>query len=500
MTGHSPSGRSDLLRLPGVRRQVARLADDLAAGRSCLWMLPDAFVPEGHADALHGTVLDRSPERYDLPPPGPALPAPRQPEASKRDADGPGAPHADVPLLDEFDDGFDIGWHPARTAVPTLPPNPGTQGLLPRLATELGLTDGQVMDHLTDRRRSWRPVIGVRAWLETIPEGGTAGQDIARVLRLMSAAVKESGTPPPDRPRFLVTARVRDLPTLLPDELELDLDAIAVHWWWGTVGRLDTATFVASAVRPGGTVTVQEAVLTRRVLAAVREEVIGEVCGPDLSLAQRLHEHWDGSDHTLDTAVRHSVEGQKREDHKDLLLTRPRAAVTHKPALQLRHAWAAGLVQAWEGRLRLHPALWLSDGGAGRADRLTALVGQAQSRVLAPWTEEARSALAVLALDHALKPVAELVTLYVDDKQRLADHRQRPERTFARIEAGPLYRACLARAVALGPDDLRLLKMLTTTRNILAHRGVLHDSTLRRLCEELAAADQRWSEQERAPG
>ncbi|MET7274182.1 hypothetical protein ABZS59_23755 [Streptomyces flaveolus] len=482
--------------LPGVRGQIERMEADLAAGRSCVWLMPDKFVSEGIAEELHRLVLSRWPEHVHLPEPS-ATAEPERPDAG---APWPGAVASDVPVLDDLDDGFDIGWDssPARSAaVPA--PSGGPSELMTRLAKELSTVPEGVVDQLTAPHAHWHPVIGIRAWTEPDPRqasgGRTAerGHDIARLVRALGAGVKESGLAPDRRPRVLVTGRLQDFPSWFPDELELELGNTSVHWWWGTVGRLDSATLLAGLGEDGGVRSsgVGGAVLRARVLRAVREEVVAELCGPDISLAVRLFACWDGSDRTLDDALRSCLPVRHDEALSDIPSVHSGAGVHHKPPSALRQAWARGILQTWEGRARLHPVVWHTDGGAGRPDRLSVLISQAQARVLMPWVEETRRRLAELALSHAKRPALELVELYV--RRKLPDHGTRPERTFVCAEAGDLQRACLQGHIGLPIEERLLLSTLVKVRNVLSHRGVLRDTELDDLCDKLAAADLRWA-------
>ncbi|WP_282086487.1 hypothetical protein [Streptomyces tendae] len=486
-----------LARLPGVRGQIERMEADLAAGRNCVWLMPDEFVADGIAEELHRTVLSRWPEHVHLPEPATTAEThPLVPETG-----WPGAVAGDVPVLDDFEDGFDIGWDgsPAPSATFSAPSG-GPSELMTRLAKELSTVPEAVVDQLTAPDGHWHPVIGVRAWTEPDPRqapGGRVterGHGIARLIRALGAAIKESGLAPDRRPRVLVTGRLRDFPSWFPDELELELGTTGVHWWWGTIGRLDSATLLAGLGEERGgprSTGAGGAVLRARVLRAVREEVVSELCGPDISLAVRLFACWDGSDRTLDDSLRACLSVQRKEPPSDLPTVSSGAGIQHKPPSTLRKAWARGVLQTWEGRARLHPVVWHTDGGAGRPDRLSVLVSQAQARVLMPWVEETRRRLAEMALSHAKRPPRELVELYV--RRKLPDHATRPERTFVSAEAGDLQRACLQGHIGLPQEERLLLSSLVKVRNVLSHRGVLRDTELADLCDKLAAADLRWT-------
>lgn len=494
-----------LLGLPGVRRQLAAIEADLTAGLHCLWLLPDALVGTGEAEELYRAALHTSPDRLDVSPPAVlAVPAPRSPGALEDHSPTAADEEVfqedevwhDLPALD-FDTGFDIGWAdaaPVRTRIRTR--KHAVPELFERLAEQLDVAPGEVIERLTDRTRRWRPVIGLRAWCEPDDPGGTAlggtggghrGSGVERLLRALTSAVKEAGLPPEERPRLLVVARLDDLPEALVDELDRDIATTAVHWWWGTLGRLDTAVVVAAAggrARGGG--------LEQRILDDVREETVTELSAFDLSLARRLAAAWDGTTGHLAQALRSCLDNTLIADAASCPDGPIDAGTRRRPSSVLRRAWARGLVQAWEGRLRRHPAGWYTQGRPGvLPPELNVLVGQAQQRVLAPWIEETRAHLARLAVRYTSQPLHALVTAY--SARPPADVRDRAESAFLQLEVGSLLAAHHDGGITFPEEEVGLLKVLAKVRNILAHRGALHDRTLRTLCDELTLAHRRWA-------
>ncbi|QES05397.1 hypothetical protein DEJ44_07055 [Streptomyces venezuelae] len=430
----------------------------------------------------------------------------------------------DLPYLDLSDDGFDLdlGWS-LDARAPRVPaprteqagPRHDPHGLLARLAKELSVDADEAVATLVDPGRGRRPVVGVRAWTEPDDhDGGTSpgpgpgtgpgtgtrarGAAVERLFRLLAAAVKDAGLPPGERPRLLVVARLRDLPEPLPDELRHGLGDTAVHWWWGALGRLDTATAVAPILDHGPDTSGRDRdPLAERIRRAVRSETVVEICGPDLELARLLALEWDGAQHTLGAAVGRCLAAAPAPVPSACPPLR-RIGALLRPGAELRQAWAAGAVVSWEGRLRAHVGVWHpaapADGPQPAPDgdvraRLTALVSQAQQRVLAPWIEEARQRLAVRALGHLNRPVATLVADYADRPPAYLGGD--PERAFLELQVGELLRAHVSGALALPPRDAALLRLLVTTRNVLAHRSVLYDRTLDELCGELSQADLR---------
>lgn len=494
-----------LVDLPGVRSQIEDIAAQLAAGLNCLWLLPDQLVDTGQAEELYRAALVSMPDRLDVvPPTALTVPAPRNPGpdgAADRPAGSDGVPWEEeaewggLPDLD-FDDGFDIGWSEARPMRATRPAvgEQTVPEVFERLGKELAVDPGEVVARLTDPTQRWQPVIGLRAWAEpddprqTAPGAsrGSRGGAVQRLFHSLSAAVKEAGLPPQSRPRLLVVSRLRDIPETLTDELDRDIATTAVCWWWGTIGRLDTATVVASARAHG-----PEGHVGQRVRGAIREEVVTEIAGFDLVLAQRLAVAWDGRTSRLDAALRSCLDTEqivRAGSCPDAMLN---AGTRRRPGSRLRPAWSGGVMQSWEGRLRRHPAVWYADRGTGIPPELDSLVGQAQQRVVFPWIEDTREQLVRIAARHATRPLHVLVEAY--GRRPPADYRAWPETAFAQLEVGALLSACHEGGLALPGEELRLLKELVKARNILAHRGALRDATLDALCEELALAQRRWS-------
>ncbi|MER5307829.1 hypothetical protein ABT034_08580 [Streptomyces sp. NPDC002773] len=449
-------------------------------------------------------------------------------------------------------------------------PRHDPHGLLARLGKELSVDADEAIATLVAPERTRRPVVGIRAWAENADDagagtgsgGGTGtgpgpgtgvgtgtgarggagrgtgtasgpgtgaragggsgagagtgpgpatgtgppGVAVERLFRSLAAAVRAAGLPPGERPRLLVIARLRDLPESLPDELRHGLGDTAVHWWWGALGRLDTATAIAPILDHGPDTSGRDRdPLRERIRRAVRTETVVEICGPDLELARLLAVEWDGSQHTLAAALGHCLARTHVPAPADCPPLR-RIGALLRPGAELRQAWATGAVVSWEGRLRAHVAVWhpvapaaqappaqaahaAAPGDADVRARLNALVSQAQQRVLAPWIEEARQRLAVRALGHLNRPVAALVAEYADRPP--AHLGAAPERAFLELQVGELLRAHVSGALALPPADARLLRLLVTARNVLAHRSVLYDRTLDELCAELSQADLR---------
>ncbi|WP_173265493.1 hypothetical protein [Streptomyces pacificus] len=385
----------------------------------------------------------------------------------------------------DFDDGLpDLPGTASAAGPEPRPPAPPTPaealaGLLERLAKEVCFGDGadpagtdpagDVLARLAGRgtgTAETRPVV-VRAWREPVPSAAT------HLLRRLAATAKEAGLPPGRRPRALVIASTEDLPRGLPDQLPRE--DIAVHWWWGATGRLDTATVVALS-RP------QPASPTERshLHEAVAQATITEVCGPFLDIAAALASRWDDGrpenmasalhDVIADLPGRAAIPPQRAEG------TRPPGP---RPDERLRAAWNAGTVDSWDGRLRRHPGYDLYHEHA-----VAARVWLAQNHVLLPLLDDARERFTATVRLRARIPLGRLAQDY---GPRLEPGRtpEAADSAIATMELGAMWSAHCDGAVALSPAERRGLRVLREARNLLAHRVPLDGDRLRRLVEEL---------------
>ncbi|GAA1083277.1 hypothetical protein [Kitasatospora arboriphila] len=453
---------ADLLRLPGPRRHLARVAADLASGLGCLWLLPGHEVERGRADLYLDRLLADLDDVVEVPGPGGGRAA---------RADGP-AERADEELwpgVDAFGDvGFDYddglgGW--TAPAAPAPAPPLGTPSLTERLAGQLGLV-GDPVEELVDGADLRAPVVIVRAWREDDPVA------LSRLMRRLQAAVKNAGLPPARRPRLLVAARPEDLAPDAPEALDPGL--CAVHWWWSVWGRLDTATLVAEAEADGRSAHGRHTA-GKRILAAVRHETVVEVCGPDLPLAARLTGRWNGRTDDLVPAL---TACRPAAGAAPPPAANAAAAYAPSPEPSLRPAWQAGLLDSWEGQVRCSPVEWLA--GADGRDRLDKLVWQAQNRVLLPLIDDARARLVALLPQAAARGARHLAATYVD-----RDGGRGGPADLASMELGDIWTAVRRRDVRFGTAQYNRLSTLRTSRNKLAHRRPLTDRELGDLVDAL---------------
>jgi hypothetical protein len=470
----------EVVQLPGARRHCARIAADLEAGLTCLWLLPDAEVQARRADLAVDAVLHRFDDVVDVPGPRAQAGPDAAPVASPtRAVTGWSVPHMD----DEFDldDGFGddehfgaaVG-HQVSPRTPTAAASSTGQdaGVADRLARSLGLVEDLVAEVVAaaDGRT---PVLVVRAWTEDDPS------EVSRLLRRFQAAVKESGLKPEYRPRLLVAARLRDLEADMVGSLD---QAVArQHWWWGVWSHLDTATVVADAVPQASTGHLHERMTAvKYVRRALRCETVVQVAGPDLALAVDLARAWNGDVKDLASALSECRDSDS-EPTTGQGSWAAGAAYAPAPEAALRAAWAAGSTDSWEGRVRGSLRAWRS--AVDSTEPLDKLVWQAQNRVLLPLMDDARLGFVELLPHVAVRGVDHLVRTYIRQSLRSGNG---TSADLQSMEFGEIYDAAVHRDVKLTSHQFHKLGCLRSARNKLAHRTALDDVQLQDVLESLS--------------
>lgn len=480
-----------LTSLPGVRRWLRRVRDDLRAGRSCLWLLPRAqtFGPDCVADSLLSELLHELGDFILL-----------QEGARRPETPTAGAAELNVaywsglaPMLD-YDDGMSgFGSSAVAVRVPTVerPATPAESlaELLDRLGGGLAQPSAEGLPPSTDRAVSssadevlarlvgktgdspeLRPII-IQAWREATPLAA------AGLLRRLAATAKEAGLPTAQRPRALVVATTEDLPPELPDQL--GREEIAVHWWWGAIGRLDTATVVAVNRPP-----VHSSVGGRQLLEAVVQATIIELCGPFLDVAAVLAEDWNGSPETLVGSLRRAAGATVVDDRHQLGRREGVGGPGGRPGRQELASWSSGLLDNWDGHVRCHPA-----GEVAHAQTVTTRVWLAQHHALLPRLDDAREAFTEVVRRRARMPLEQLVHQYGSQHGVEARNGRREGdagATLAAMELGSMWGAHMNGDIILEKNERRRLRILWESRNRLAHRTALDEVRLRDLVTELA--------------
>jgi hypothetical protein len=450
--------------LPGPAAHLDAITAALDDGLTCLWLVPDTLVESGVADQLVDDLADR-PDSVQVPPPEadaltyrPVAVSHPSPVGFATDEQPPAWARDVFSLL------TDDPWPPSipdlAESTPPTAPNPSLAERLAETLDEPATSASDTVRALVGSLELRGRVIVVRAWNELDPA------DMADLLVRLPAVVKELGVPPADRPRLLMATRLRDLPDGVLDLI--DSVTTSVIWWWGAVGRLDTAVVVAlERSRRARTTSVEHPVREQ-----VIREVIAEVAGPDLALAGHLATTWDGR---LATLAAELPEHRTAPGNAATANYRP---TTVRPPLQFRTTWARGLLELWDGQIRPnHAIIALNE----RDDDLRAKVWRGQNRALTPFIDEHRARFENLVRSRASMTVLAELTRS-EWRDRPDDHDTDPRRTA--LELGPMAWAVGTRRVRI--PGANLLFCLRDIRNLLAHLRPLDDQDLDRLIRLLS--------------
>ncbi|MER5262778.1 hypothetical protein ABTZ99_11975 [Actinosynnema sp. NPDC002837] len=431
------------------------LSEDLDGGWSCIWLLPDDLVGRGAADSLVD-LLELQLDSVRVPPP-----EVRKTNGQHVGARVAGAADDTLPAWAHSTSGV-FDWNESIDTAPVTTVE-STSSVAERLLLAFKDPSDEVGDPLAVLTSSdWlrRKVVVVRAWAEHDAD------DVASVFTRLTASSKEHGVPPEDRTRVLVAARPSDLPSRLLDKV--DPVTTRVHWWWSACDRLDTAV-VTAATRPRVAPRGHSHRIDVRELVAV--EVIVEVAGPDLLLAEGLASSWDGRRSTLRERIAAFAHAQ---DDLAPDAARRRRGGGGRPAEELRPAWNAGALELWDGQLRISPAV---RGAIGSAVDLDNLVWRGQNRALMPLVDSWRARLEQTVRSRASTAIlAELGREFRSGAPGVEEGGGR-----VTLELGAMAWAVSTSRVRLSRSDRELLFCLRDTRNALAHLRPLDDEDLDRV-------------------
>ncbi|MFK0236665.1 hypothetical protein [Streptomyces vinaceus] len=475
----------DFTSLPGVRQWVRRVADDLAAGHTCLLMLPTDAAE--YAEDLLRAVLGDQTNWQRIPASG-TLP---EPDAEDPEDEPEPQWSGQPPVLDLGDtfltDLMTAAFGTDAVLTPLSPrPRPRTapdrvkgiearlDSLLPSRVRGTDPTTDDVYRRLTVDYADGRIYV-LNATDEDDPDA------LARLLLRLPATVKAAGLAPVQRPRLLVVATPDRLPATTPDQLARD--DVAVHWWWGALSRLDTASVTAvhrplpsrAAVgyRPTGPTHVAE---------AVTQASIVEVCGPHLVLAATLAALWDGRPESLRATLVTACDTHLATPGHQHPTAHRVGALAHQPPDALRAAWDNGTIDAWDGHLRPHPATLCA---AGNSTELHKLLWVAHSRTLLPLIDDARESLAAQVLPTATISDEQMLRLYGPDPATAGN--AGAHEMLRAIELGQLLSAKTNGHLHFTTQQGAALHTLRNARNLLSHRRHLSGTTLDLLLAKLSA-------------
>jgi hypothetical protein len=432
--------------LPGVRRHVRRVQEDLRNGRSCVWLLPTPIATPARVEQLLRVVREAVHVVVVDPPPQAAAPAAVNPPGGAGGAVVLGT--IEQMLAGVFGTPIDV----ESSTVPEPPAEELTQRVLraARRYTGLPVTEGsEPLTALADMRLPGGMTVAIVADEESDPAAVTA------LLRRYTAMVRGRHAHA-DQPVLLV---VGSLGSLWDVEREDPLTT-GVHWWWGVLSRLDLLT-VATVDSEGSRREHHEAV--HELCGDLIPEVIAEVAGPDIDLASELAREWDGTREGLGRLLAKRVEANAGVD----VVAMSGDAAGLRPPPRLREHWSLGQVDAWGGRIR--PSLRAIP-GADLDQVLDERLWIGQSRALNPALDAIRRALVEIVRRGAPpKVLADMVWHYCGDSGVEA------------IELNNLRQAVRKMTISLTKPARELLDHAVGARNALAHRKSVDDRRLREL-------------------
>ncbi|MEV6242478.1 hypothetical protein [Lentzea sp. NPDC051838] len=442
----------ELPSLPGPRGHLDVLSRDLDDGFSCVWVLPDELVERGTADDLvdiagarPDSVRVEAPQRNRIV--VPAVHRWQAPEPTTL----PAWARNTLGLL-EFDEPQD---------PPTIVTDRPEETVVDKLCALFGIPlDGDPLVRLVLDEQLSGKVVVLCGW------DGWDAADLGACVSRFTALLKEHGLAPTSRPSLLIAVREDDLPASVLERA--DPLTTKVHWWWDVYGRLDTATVVAAVRRQSLWNTTKGKTAVLRQLVAT--EVMTEVAGPDLLLADHLARSWNGQVSALAEQI-----GALPYDAADDVLPAEidgRTGST-RPPQALRSAWRRGVVDRWDRRIRISPAAKLSSAEHGDLDTL---VWRGQSRALTPLVDGCRARLEKVLRDNASKSVIEVL-----EREQDTHDRRRTRSRQGTLELGAMAWAVSSRRVQLSRPDADLLFCARDVRNSLAHLRPLPDEELDRL-------------------
>ncbi|MGE7384320.1 hypothetical protein ACQKM2_02285 [Streptomyces sp. NPDC004126] len=205
-----------------------------------------------------------------------------------------------------------------------------------------------------------------------------------------------------------------------------------------------------------------------QLFEAVAQATVVEVCGPFLDLAARLAVEWDGLPDGLPAHLLRLTDGPEpdRVPVPGPRGAEPTAAPLH-PNASLRAEWDRGRIDRWDGRLRRRP-----QAEAEREHGVRTLVWLAQNHALLHLIDDARERFTEVIGVRSRISVTELAARYGPR---------------AEMELGAMWRAHLQGHVRLGQPEADRLRTLRASRNKLAHRTALDNTSLEALVHVLCS-------------
>lgn len=263
--------------------------------------------------------------------------------------------------------------------------------------------------------------------------------DLSDDVRYWLRLVHGSSMDPYDRPTFVFLVRESDVDIELLEKEHAP--HLAVLWWWGVVGLLDSELCV-------------DLELADQEVTPLRRAMLSETIGWEIDLVPDCARAWGSSDvpSLLAKTISEQAEGRTFSLDDKELYALERAHPVDRPAHQLRKAWNEGKVNEWNGRIHV----------SSRYEKFDRVVDRrfwnAQARILMPQFELRRQILA--------KQFEKIATAHeVASTTKFSDL----------LELGPMLNAHTWGRVDFGREDGALLRTLVAARNRIAHHTSLDD-------------------------
>jgi hypothetical protein len=313
-------------------------------------------------------------------------------------------------------------WHRAKLAELVARPGTLAQRLLDYLGSAETAEDGD-MRSLVDQLR------GTVLWLEPtqrIAEGSEMTRFLLEFTRLSASVTSH------ERPLLVCVCSSRAL-----DPVPTSDAALLSAYWWGRVGPLDTL------------VAVDEILEGQRVVGD--REIIAEVAGWDLALAETLAEAW-GARPDIDALLSRlpSIAPVRDEMVVHQASLASATDMTADPPNELFDAWADGVVNWWGERTVVHVGQYRAMGDQGAIERR---IWRAQVSAALPYVEIVRERLA----------------RWMVDRPQLIDAKWR-FKNIASLEVGAIEKVFLdSSGLRRSSQHRELARLLRQIRHKLAH-------------------------------
>lgn len=365
--------------LPGARNRVTAVLDDLDAGKSVILVFADSAVELGVADEVLREIKGAA---------------------------------AHTEWCAEADEEFPV-----------------------RVLESFGANSSDITAYA-----SWDQIVGWPAWYgEWLFLATWEHDDVPTILERWPAQLKVSGLGSEDRPRLVIGATLDSVTLAMLDRI--DTSEVTVHWWWGTVDRLDTELCVA----------VHEHAKRRDSLDRA---VLAELACWDIDALDFLSRQWDGSTDTVVPLIA-GLRRHRGECGDAFTLAAAARAHQSRPPKESLEGWRHGRIERWGGAPRIGPV----DFSEAEIKRRLWI---AHSRILMPVVDEERA-----KYEDRFNSIA---TIEMMDRNR--------EKGGGLIEIGILKDLALRKLVRLPQEDEDALRRLTRLRNRLAHRDPATDELI----------------------